>query len=43
MGRQGYDNSNNIAYEINKGKGLIKEYDAYNDDNLKFVGEYLNG
>ena len=45
---KGYDISNNLIYELNCGKGLIKEF---NDDfilfnslgNLIFEGEYLNG
>ena len=36
----GYDNNNNIAYSLKDGKGLIKEYDIF--DNLIYEGEYLN-
>ena len=36
----GYDMNNNIVYELKKGKGNIKEY---NDYQLIFEGEYLNG
>ena len=36
----GYDKSNDIAYSIKDGKGLIKEYEY--DDKLIFEGEYLN-
>ena len=38
----GYDNNNNIAYSLKDGKGLIKEYNYWNDK-LIFEGEYLNG
>ena len=38
---RGYDENNNIAYDIKEGKGLIIEYDF--KGNLKFEGEYLNG
>ena len=37
---KGYKNGR-IIYEINNGKGYIKDYDFYGD--LKFGGEYLNG
>ena len=39
---KGYDAKGNLAFEINNGKGYIKEYDNY-DGILKFEGEYLNG
>ena len=39
--RKGYDINNNIVYEIKNGKGHIKSY--YNNGNLKFECEYLNG
>ena len=38
---KGYDIEGNIIYEINKGKGRIKEYDYYN--NLIFEGELIYG
>ena len=38
---KGYDNKNNIAYELNNGNGKVKEYD--NGGKLIFEGEYLNG
>jgi len=38
---KGYDNQNNIIYELKDGKGYVKEYDYYCD--LIFEGEYLNG
>ena len=38
---KGYDNQNNIIYELKNGKGYIKEYDYYG--NLIFEGEYLYG
>ena len=38
---QGYDNKNNIVYELIKGEGYLKEY--YKDNILIFEGEYLNG
>ena len=37
---KGYDNRNNIIYELKEGKGLVKEYF---DGKLRFEGEYLNG
>ena len=36
-----YDKFNNIIYDLNNGKGLVKEYDYYS--RLKFEGEYLKG
>ena len=36
-----YDEFRNIVYELNDGKGLVKEYD--NNGDLIFEGEYLNG
>ena len=39
---KGYDGLNNCVYELNNGKGLVKEY--YSDNNnLMFEGEYING
>ena len=38
---KGYDLSNNIAYELKNGKGIIKEYSG--DGYLMFEGEYSNG
>ena len=38
---KGYDNYNNIIYELKHGKGSVENY--YNDGRLKFKGEYLNG
>jgi len=38
---KGYDNKNNIIYELKNGKGYIKNYDI--KGNLLFEGEYLNG
>ena len=40
---KGYDRKGNIIYEINNGKGYIKEYDEFDYNVLKFEGEYLNG
>ena len=38
---KGYAPSNNIKYELNDGKGLIKEY--WNHNISSFEGEYSNG
>ena len=38
---KGYDNQNNIVYELKNGKGYVKEYNKNGD--LIFEGEYLNG
>ena len=38
---KGYDKNGKIEFEINDGKGYIKEYDY--DGKLIFEGEYLNG
>ena len=38
---KGYDGKNNIVYEINNGKGYVKEYDYFSK--LVFEGEYVNG
>ena len=38
----GYDHAGNIIYELNKGKGNVKEY-YYYIDVIKYEGEYLNG
>jgi len=38
---KGYDQNNNLLYEIQDGKGFVKEYDFYVD--LLFEGEYVNG
>ena len=38
---KGYDQLNNVVYELHNGKGYIKEYSS--KDKLKFEGEYLNG
>ena len=38
---KGYNNNDNIEFEINEGKGYIKEYNYYGK--LEFEGEYLNG
>ena len=38
---KGYDNQNNIVYELINGNGTVKEYDYYGK--LVFEGEYLNG
>ena len=38
---KGYDESNNIIYELINGNGKVKEY--YNNGKLYFEGEYLNG
>ncbi len=38
---KGYDSFCNTIYELKEGKGLIKEYDEY--ENLRFEVEYLNG
>ena len=38
---KGYDSSDNLVYELNNGKGMVKEYDK--SGKLIFDGEYLNG
>ena len=38
---KGYDNNNNIVYELKNGKGYVKEYDC--SGKIYFEGEYLNG
>ena len=38
---KGYDEFEKIIYELNDGNGKVKEY--YDNDKLKFEGEYLNG
>ena len=45
-----YNKLGNVIYELKDGKGLIKEYNEFNEDedeneynHLKFEGEYLNG
>ena len=38
---KGYDENDNITYELKNGNGNVKEY--YNNGELKFEGEYLNG
>ena len=38
---KGYDNNNEVVYELKNGNGYVKEY--YNEGELKFEGEYLNG
>ena len=38
---KGYDNKNNIVYELRNGKGYAKEY--HNNGKLEFEGEFLNG
>ena len=40
---KGYGKNKNIEYEINNGKGNIKEYYNCNPYHLKYEGEYLNG
>ena len=37
---KGYDENNNIIYELNNGNGKCREY---NNGSLMFEGEYLNG
>ena len=37
---KGYDGENNIVYELNNGKGYVKEY---NFNKLVFEGQYVNG
>ena len=37
----GYNPYHNIVYQLNNGKGLVKEY--YKNNKLSFEGEYLNG
>ena len=39
---KGYDAKNNVIYELNNGKGYIKEYDFHNSE-LIFEGYYENG
>ena len=38
---KGYDENNNVIYELKNGKGFIKEYDFNNK--LVFEGEYIDG
>ena len=38
---KGYDGNDNLIYELHNGNGTIKEY--YNNGDVKFEGEYLNG
>ena len=38
---KGYDNHNNIVYELKNGKGYVIDY--YDNGKLYFEGEYLNG
>ena len=38
----GYDESGNIIYQLNKGNGKVKEYFNYSDK-LKYEGGYVNG
>ena len=38
---KGYDENDNIIYELINGNGKVKEYNDYG--NLVFEGEYLNG
>ena len=38
---KGYDENDNIIYELINGNGKVKEYD--NNGELIFEGEYLNG
>ena len=37
---KGYDGKNNVVYELNDGKGYVKEYDM---NILVFEGQYVNG
>ena len=37
----GYDRKGNIAFKINNGRGIIKEFDP--DNKIRFVGEFING
>jgi len=39
---KGYDLNNNIIYELQDGKGYVKEY-SDEDETIEFEGEYLNG
>ena len=39
---KGYDINGNIIYELSNGKGLVKEYNIYNNKIL-YEGEYLDG
>ena len=43
MGRQRLWENGNLIYELEKGKGKVKEYFEYNCDLLYYEGEYLNG
>ena len=38
---KGFDEDNEVIFEIKDGKGTIKEY--YDNDNIKFEGEINNG
>jgi len=38
---KGYDNNNNVVYELKNGNGYVKEY--YSNGKLEFEVEYLNG
>jgi len=39
---KGYDQNENVSFEIKDGKGFIKEYEPIGGE-LKFEGEYING
>jgi len=39
---KGYDNYNNVIYELKNGKGIVKKYKG-TIDRLSFEGEYKNG
>ena len=39
---KGYNN-NKFIYELNEGKGYVKEYYKHLENTLRFEGEYLNG
>ncbi len=38
---KGYDENNNIIYELKNGNGIVKEYEY--GHSLIYEGEYLNG
>ena len=38
---KGYDENDNIIYELKNGNGNVKEY--YDDGKIKFEGEFKNG
>ena len=40
---KGFDENGNIIYELKNGNGKGKGKEFYDNDKIKFEGEYLNG